>query len=106
MNIDNSRSSHWVYQSSQSHLSVVDGKKTVTTEIVKANNKSGTKTVKKNGKVKTIPLTQDEIQNIKDRKFMPDFFLPCYDCINSSSKGKSKSKSKSKSKTKRIKKSF
>lgn len=94
MKIDNSRSSSWNYNSSQTHLSVVNGKKIETTEIVKANNKSGTKTVKKNGKVKTIPLTQNEIQNIKDRKFMPEFFAPCYDCVNSK-------ESKSKSKTRR-----
>ena len=83
MLIDNAGASHYTFHSSQTHLAVKKGKKTVTTESVSIENGKGVKQVEKsvNGKKvrSTHELTGEEIKNVMDRKFMPEFFVPCYD---------------------------
>jgi hypothetical protein len=85
MRINNSGASHYAFNSVQTHIAVIDGKKSETTEAVSVRNGKGQKTVKKrvNGKLhsKTIPLTPTEIHNIQYRKFMPEFFHECHDCV-------------------------
>jgi hypothetical protein len=104
-NINNSGATHYAFNSVQTHMSVINGKKSETTEAVSVRNGRGSKTVSRrvNGKAmkKTIPLTHKEVQNIKDRKFMPEFFIPCYDCINNKETRKIK-----KSKMRKVKKSL
>jgi hypothetical protein len=88
MRINNSGASHYSFNSVQSHMSVINGRSTETTEAVSVRNGKGFKTVSRrvNGRMmkKAFPLTQKEVQNIKDRKFMPEFFEPCYNCIDKS----------------------
>jgi hypothetical protein len=85
MLINNSGASHYSFNSVQTHVSVINGKRQSTTEAVSVRNGKGMKTVvKRYGSKKTRSkkaLSSSEIQNIKDRKFMPEFFVPCYeDC--------------------------
>jgi hypothetical protein len=88
MLINNSGASHYSYNSVQTHTSVIRGKRSETTEAVSVRNGKGSKTVKKRvGKKvfkKQIPLTRSEIMNIKNRKFMPEFFHECHSCVNNS----------------------
>jgi hypothetical protein len=71
------------YSSEQTHFTLKNGKPTKVTEKVMITNGEGTKTVIKfhNGKkaVQTHPLTQEELKNIQNRKFMPGLFRPCLD---------------------------
>lgn len=85
MLINNAGASHYSFNSTQSHMSVINGKRRMTTEAVSIRNGKGMKTVVKrvgNKKTKSNKqLSSDEIQNIMDRKFMPEFFVGCHeDC--------------------------
>ena len=86
-NIENSHVplSHWSYSSMQTHSTFVNGHEESTTEATIVKNGKGHKLVSKtvNGKTQTkkLPLTRKEMENVKDRKFMPGFFQTCYDCI-------------------------
>lgn len=106
MRINNSGASHYAFNSVQTHMSVINGRSTETTEAVSVRNGKGNKTVSRrvNGRLmkKTFPLTEKELQNIKDRKFMPEFFEPCYNCIDKSPSSK---RSLKPSKTRKVKKS-
>lgn len=101
------------FHSSSTHIEVVNGHRVQVTEKITLRDGKGKKTVisSENGvkKVQTLPLnpsaskmrrcrrsirkcsidlTQDQIKNIKDRKFMPDLFDDCYsslgDCLTNS----------------------
>ncbi len=88
MRINNSGASHYAFNSVQTHIAVINGKRSETTEAVSVRNGKGQKTVKKrvNGQVhsKTLSLTPSEIHNIQHRKFMPEFFHECHDCVEKS----------------------
>lgn len=105
MRINNSGASHYAFNSVQTHIAVIDGKRSETTEAVSVRNGKGQKTVKKrvNGKLhsKTLPLTSSEIQNIQNRKFMPEFFHECHDCVEKSVTQKTRVQKKRKGKGKR-----
>ncbi len=64
-------------------MSVINGKRTETTEAVQIKNGKGVKEVVKrvNGKTRRSKkdLSSEEIQNVMDRKFMPGFFVPCHE---------------------------
>jgi hypothetical protein len=79
-------SSHFSYNSVQTHSTYVDGKITEVTEATRIKNGKGIKTVKKkNGRKiisKTLPLTSVEIKNIQTRKFMPSLFADCHGHCN------------------------
>ena len=89
------------FNSITTHIEMKNGKQVEVTEAVTIRNGEGYKTVitresnegrasnsllrpfskvLKNGKKKQSkhPLTQTEIRNIKERKFMPTLFEPCY----------------------------
>ena len=87
MLINNSGASHYSFNSTQSHFSMINGKRQMTTEAVSIRNGKGMKTVvKRVGNKQTRSkkaLSGDEIKNIMDRKFMPDLFVPCHDHCNS-----------------------
>lgn len=90
MLVNNSGASHYSFQSSQTHIAVVNGKTTETTEAVHIQNGKGEKEVVKriNGKKtrSTKQLSSEEIKNIMDRKFMPALFVPCHKDCNAKQK--------------------
>jgi hypothetical protein len=82
--------SHYMFHSTQTHISAVNGKRTSTTEAVSIRNGKGMKTVVKttNGKTRRAKhsLREDEIRNVMNRKFMPSLFVPCHnDCASPTS---------------------
>ncbi len=70
------------FNSITTHIEMKNGKQVEVTEAVMIRNGEGYKTVitRENGKKKQSkhPLTQTEVTNIKERKFMPTLFDPCY----------------------------
>ena len=75
----------YTFHSSQTRMTVKNGKKFITTEGVSIKNGRGMKVIvrSQNGKKTRSKkvLTEHEIQNIMHRKFIPGFFVPCYeDC--------------------------
>ena len=85
MLINNSGASHYSFNSVSTHTSVINGKRQSTTEAVSVRNGNGMKTVVKRRGNKSSKskhrLTQTEVQNVMDRKFMPTLFTPCHeDC--------------------------
>ncbi len=82
MMVNNAGASHYSFHSSQTHLSVINGTKTETTESVHIQNGRGTKVVEKtvNGRPTRSKkaLSSKEVKNIMDRKFMPKLFVPCH----------------------------
>jgi hypothetical protein len=70
------------FNSVHTHIEMIDGKRVEVTEAVTIRNGKGYKTVitRENGKTKQSkhPLTQQEVSNIKERKFMPTLFDQCY----------------------------
>ena len=71
------------YSSEQTHFTMKNGKRIQVTERVNVENGKGTISVMKvhNGErvIKAQPLTQEQVKNIQERKFMPGLFRPCLD---------------------------
>jgi len=69
---------HFSYHSSESHTTIVDGKRNCKQTMVNVKNGKGTKKVTTthgpHSKSSTHKLTPSEIKNIKGRIFMPNFF--------------------------------
>ena len=73
------------YESTQFHMSKVDGKTQTRKNIVKIRNGKGTKTVviMRDGKTKksTHKLKPSEVRKIQKNQFIPGLFKPCLKCI-------------------------
>ena len=77
---------HFVFNSTQTHNQLVNGKRSTVTEAVSVRNGKGMKTVVKrvDGKTRSAKrlLTKQEMRNIMKRKFMANLFTPCHkDCL-------------------------
>ena len=73
---------HSFFQSTTIQHKIIDGKEEGEEKHVEIKNGTGTKTVKqiKNGKTvsnTTVPLTPEEVENAKNKVFMPKFWGNC-----------------------------
>ena len=73
---------HFSYNSVQTHVKMVEGKRMETTEATSIRNGKGFKTVKKRigSRTRTARkrLSPSEIRNIRNKKFMPRLFQDCH----------------------------
>ena len=89
---------YFSYHSEQVHSVYENGQQVIKKNSVNIKNGKGTKTVTMmtNGKSRTSTkkLKPSEVKHIKQNRFIPGLFKPCYDCINSKPRSKSSTRSK------------
>lgn len=95
------------YTSIQVHSTGKNGHETTTKKTIKIHNNKGTKRIEKysNGKLLSKgdkPLSEEEVLNISNHKFMPGLFNDCISPNCKKTRSKSQRKQTNKMRTKRI----
>jgi hypothetical protein len=78
------------FESSEVHTTFVNGQETTKRQNVNVSNGKGTKTLivsdNSGTRKSTKKLSKKELQNIKNRKFMPNLFSDCKECLRPAKK--------------------
>ena len=73
------------FKSSETHTTIVNGQQQTKSQNVNVTNGKGTKTLvvsdNSGTRKSTKKLSKQELKNIKNRKFMPNLFSDCKECL-------------------------